>query len=268
MKARVAPRSAQWLDPGAATATATLGSRPRYVQLAATLISEIRSGRYPVGSLLPTEFELCDEFGVSRFTARAAVRLLVQQGLVARSPGIGTRVLAALPQAQYTQHMSGITDLRQYASETHFQVASRALVRLDDNNAALLGAGAGETWLHVQGLRFLAGERLPICFTDAWIAPRFRSVAGIDDRMTQPLYQLIEQQFGCTIVTVDQEIRATVLDAVQARRLGVAARGAGLWLARRYLDEHGELAELAISVHAAERFTYRESFRRDWQTGP
>lgn len=268
MKTEVEPSRSRRELAATGHAAAPLGARPRYVQLATTLISEIGSGRYPVGSLLPTEYELCDEFGVSRFTARAAVRLLVQQGLVARSPGVGTRVLAALPQTQYTQHMSGITDLRQYASETRFQVSSSALVRLDDRDARLIGAEAGETWLHVQGLRFLAGERLPICFTDAWIAPRFRSVAGIDDRMTQPLYQLIEQQFGCTIVTVDQEIRATILDAAQARRLGVAARSAGLWLARRYLDQHGDLAELAISVHAADRFTYRESFQRNWQTGP
>jgi DNA-binding GntR family transcriptional regulator len=250
-----------------AAATSTIGSRPRYVQLAATLLSEIRSGRYPVGSLLPTEFELCDEFGVSRFTARAAVKLLVQQGLVVRSRGIGSRVRETAPQAQYTQTMSDITDLRQYAHETSFEVETCTLVRLGEAEAERLRAGLGETWLQVQGLRYLAGEGPPLCHTEAWIAPRFRSVTGIEGRMMQPLYQLIEEQFGCTIVTVEQEIRATILDPAQARRLGVARRSAGLWLARRYLDEHGELAELAVSLHPAERFTYRESFRRDWQPG-
>jgi GntR family transcriptional regulator len=250
-----------------AAASGAIGSRPRYVQLAATLLNEIRSGRYPVGSLLPTEFELCNEFGVSRFTARAAVKLLVQQGLVVRSRGVGTRVRQALPQAQYTQTMSDITDLRQYAHETSFEVESTALVKLDAELAGPLQAHAGETWLHVQGLRHIAGEGPPICFTEAWIAPRFRSVAGIEGRMTQPIYQVIEQQFGCTIVSVEQEIRGVVLDAALARRLGVARRSAGLRLERRYFDEHGELAEHAISIHPAERFTYRESFRRDWQPG-
>jgi len=254
------------MSAGAAVAGA-IGPRPRYVQLAATLLNEIRSGRYPVGSLLPTEFELCNEFGVSRFTARAAVKLLVQQGLVVRSRGVGTRVRQALPQAQYTQTMSDITDLRQYAHETSFEVQSCSLVRLDEALAEMLGARAGETWLHVQGLRHLAGEGPPICFTEAWIAPRFRSLAGIEGRMTQPIYQFIEQQFGCTIVSVEQEIRAVILDAEQARRLGVARRSAGLRLERRYFDEHGELAEQAFSIHPAERFTYRESFRRDWQAG-
>jgi len=70
------------------------GSQPRYVQLAQTLLNEIESGHYPVGSLLPTEFELCEQFGVSRSTAREAVKRLVQLGLVVRQPRVGTTVRA------------------------------------------------------------------------------------------------------------------------------------------------------------------------------
>jgi len=35
-----------------------LRQQPRYLQLAQTLINEIEDGRYPIGTLLPTEFEL------------------------------------------------------------------------------------------------------------------------------------------------------------------------------------------------------------------
>ena len=67
--------------------------QPRYLQLAQTLISEIEEGHYPVGALMPTEFELCDQFGASRFTVREAIKRLVQQGMVSRQAGVGTRVL-------------------------------------------------------------------------------------------------------------------------------------------------------------------------------
>jgi hypothetical protein len=30
------------------------------------------------------------------------------------------------------------------------------------------------------------------------------------------------------------------------------------------MDERDELVELAVSVHPADRFSYREAFRRDW----
>ena len=44
----------------------------------------ISAGRYPVGTRLPTEMELCEQLGISRFTARGAVRLLLAEGLVTR----------------------------------------------------------------------------------------------------------------------------------------------------------------------------------------
>jgi DNA-binding GntR family transcriptional regulator len=129
----------------------------------------------------------------------------------------------------------------------------------------LLEVNKGETWLHIEGLRYQDGQEQPICLTDVYVAPRFRSVEGVEGAMREPLYRLLEKQFGCTIKAVQQEIRAMVLNAPLAKKLGVSGRTAGLWIARRYLDERDELVELAVSVHPAERFSYRESFRRDWQ---
>jgi DNA-binding GntR family transcriptional regulator len=239
-------------------------SGPRYAQLAKTLLNEIHSKRYLVGDLLPTEFELCAQFGVSRFTVREAVKQLVQQGLVVRQPGVGSRVVAQAPSGQYTQTMSAITDLRQYASETTLQIAKTSVQGINAEQAALLGTAEGETWLHIQGLRYIQGQALPLCLTDVYVAPRFRSLTGVSGRMTQPLYQLLEKQFDCRIKAVQQELRAMLLPAALAKRLNATSRSAGLWIARRYMDERDELVELAVSVHPADRFSYREAFRREW----
>src|SRR5690242_21711670 len=60
---------------------------PRYLAVANSLIAAISQGRYPVGSTLPTEHELCERFGISRFTAREALRQLLDAGLVVRQIG-------------------------------------------------------------------------------------------------------------------------------------------------------------------------------------
>ncbi|HYG42348.1 MAG TPA: UTRA domain-containing protein, partial [Bordetella sp.] len=60
-------------------------------------------------------------------------------------------------------------------------------------------------------------------------------------------------------------IRGVVLDKAAAGRLEAKPGTAGLRLERRYLDARDALVELAVSVHPADRFSYRESFRRDWQ---
>ena len=240
-------------------------SGPRYAQLAKTLFNEIKSGKYAVGELLPTEFELCAQFGVSRFTVREAFKQLVQQGLIVRQPGVGSRVISRESSSQYTQTMSGITDLRQYATETTLDVLKKNIVVINDDVARMLGVGLGETWLHIEGMRSLENQTLPICLTEVYVAPRFRSVSGVSGPLTRPIYQMLEEQFDCKIKTVHQEIQAINLTAAMAKKLDVPARTCGLWIARRYMDERDELVEMAISIHPSGRFSYRESFRRDWQ---
>jgi len=244
--------------------TDVFGSQPRYVQLAKTLLNEINSGRYPIGSFLPTEFELCDQFGVSRFTVRAAIKQLMEQGLLTRQRGVGTRVRAVAPVSQYVQLMGGISDLNQYAKETSLQVTKSEIIEVKGDLASMLGASEGETWLHVEGLRFIKESDAPICYTDIYIAPRFRSVTGVSGHMYRAIYTLLEEQFQARIKTVEQEIRGTILSEEMGRLLSVRPHTPGLLLTRRYLDERGELTELAISVHPDSRFTYRETFQRDW----
>ena len=242
----------------------SLAAMPRYVQLATTLLNEIQNGKFVIGGLLPTEHVLCQQFGVSRFTVREAIKLLVQQGLVTRQPGVGTRVQATAPTGQYTQTMSGLTDLQQYAVETTLQVSKQHVIELNLKQAQELDAARGETWLEIEGLRYAPGQPLPFAWTQVHIAPRFRALAGLQTQMDQPLYLLIEQQFGCRIQVVHQEIKAISLTADLAHQLKVPARSAGIWLQRRYMDTHDELVEQAINIHPADRFTYKESFRREF----
>jgi GntR family transcriptional regulator len=244
-------------------ASAHLGTKPRYVQLATTLMREIESGRYPIGALIPTEFELCDQFGVSRFTVREAVKLLVQQGLIVRQAGVGSRVQSAPVDVRYTQTMSGLADLQQYADETTLVVDSKNIVELTAKRAEQLKVSPKETWLHVEGLRFARDERLPICHTEVFIAPHLRSVAGIHARTKQPIYAILEKEFGVKITRVEQEISAVILSAKMINRLKTSARSPAIWICRRYFDERGDLIEQAHNTHPADRFTYREVFQRD-----
>ncbi len=54
-----------------------------YKQMARELALAITQGKYPRGSLFPTEMELCESWQVSRHTVREALRELAEQGLSA-----------------------------------------------------------------------------------------------------------------------------------------------------------------------------------------
>ncbi len=252
-------------DPAAhSRGLALSASQPRYLQLAQTLLNEIEEGRYPVGSLLPTEYELCDQFGVSRSTAREAVKRLVQLGLVVRQPRVGTTVCARTPTMTYRQRTADVVDLYQYATDTTLVIEARALLEIDPAQALMLEATAGETWLHLSGRRHTQDQDKPWSFTDLWVHPAFRSVKGLDGPLDCAVHAAIEQQFGEVIVAVEQEIRAVALDRAMADALDAPVRSPGLWISRRYRNRLGQLVELANSTHAADRFSYSTVLRREW----
>jgi GntR family transcriptional regulator len=65
---------------------------PAYVQLATILKQRISAGTYEPGSRLPSEASLAKHFGLSAMTARQAVGVLAEEGLVKRVQGSGTFV--------------------------------------------------------------------------------------------------------------------------------------------------------------------------------
>jgi GntR family transcriptional regulator len=71
--------------------------QPAYMQVADTLRVEIRSGRIPPGSQLPSYEALMRKYGVSITVVRSAVRELKTEGLVFTHQGKGAFVRDPLP---------------------------------------------------------------------------------------------------------------------------------------------------------------------------
>jgi DNA-binding GntR family transcriptional regulator len=72
-----------------------LNPTPLYVQLADQLEEQIRAGILAPGQPLPSEKTLQQGYGVARGTARRAVELLRERGLVITLPQRGTFVKPA-----------------------------------------------------------------------------------------------------------------------------------------------------------------------------
>lgn len=78
------PPFAMTLDPRA--------PEPLYHQLRIDLLSRIETGEFGPGERIPTEMEICEYYGVSRSTARQALRLLADEEILIRARRRGTIV--------------------------------------------------------------------------------------------------------------------------------------------------------------------------------
>lgn len=230
------------------------------MQVAQELIDKVRSGEYRVGSKIPTEAALCEQYGVSRFTARQALQRLSDAGLVIRRPGMGTRVIAPPDESRYTHSVVSLPTLLQYAQTTTLDFAFIGRVPLDRRTAIELKAELGQEWVFAVGLRMdrsRGDAKHAVCITRLWLNPTLEGIENMLREHDGPVYSLLETAFGRSIKRVEQEIEGVLLDASDAANLGCAAGDAALRVIRRYYDQYGELLEMTDNIHPADRFRYR-----------
>ena len=96
---------------------------PLYHQAAQALEAAIEDGRLPRGSKLGGEVELATRLGISRPTMRAAMRQLVDKGLLLRRRGIGT-IVAPRPVRRAVALTSLYDDLKEAGREPRTRLLS------------------------------------------------------------------------------------------------------------------------------------------------
>ena len=241
--------------------------RPLYQTVAEQLTFAIEEGRYAVGSMLPTEAELCAKFGVSRQTVREATRLLLQLGLVSRHQGVGTRVDRATVAQHYVQRLATAADITQYVNETRRKNLRIVDVRASQSKVPLPG-DPNARWRMMEALRFAVDDERPIAWTQIYVRPAYAAVTEAPDRDLVPTYALIERSFGIRAMTVRQEISAAAIGPDIAKHLRVPSGSPGLSILRSYLSTADEIFEVAHSIHPADRYKYTMQLALAYSTGP
>ncbi len=234
---------------------------PRYVQIFNTLSRRVESGKYPVDMSLPTESELCDEFNASRFTVREALRRLVERGMVQRRQGAGSIVISTTPQARYVYSLSSLSDLFQFALDTHYELLSTSHVKLDAEVAADIRGTPGERWWLLKGLRRSEKGGEIVCCVHSYIAPRAGTYVRELKRCVGPFYAHLGERTREDIHAVEQDIFGARMTAEIARQLKCKTGTVTTCALRRYTTKNGTLIA-SYNWHPAEDFHYRMKMSR------
>lgn len=245
------------LEPVAQKANAT--------NIAHHLTEAITSGHFAVGALLPTELELCKHYAASRYTVRAALAELQQLGLVSRKKNVGTRVVSAKPRAGFRPTLASVDDLVQFGAEHVRVVQSVGAVVVKGTLALELGCSDGATWLRISSLRMIGDETaVPIGWTDVYVDPAYAEIADLAKAAPDTLIStLLEERYDRQIAEIHQDVRAFAIDdPAMAKSLKLELGASALKIVRRYFDADGEIFEISVSVHPADRFSVSMRLRR------
>jgi GntR family transcriptional regulator len=230
-----------------------------WTQVARDLQSRIADGEYPVGSVLPPEPLLCVQYGVSRYTLRAALQVLQEHGLVSRRKNVGTRVEAS-GAMRFVASASSIEELAQYGSEHQRNIKFIREVVANRGLPALLQCAAGARWIHIGFTRMMsdAGIDKPLSWTDVYVDIRFRDV--VDDVEKHPSILtgiLIERRFGVQFQRIEQIISAVATPRGLATRLDTKPGSPALQILRRYTDADDAVLEASVTIFPSDRYVHK-----------
>jgi GntR family transcriptional regulator len=81
-------------------------------------------------------------------------------------------------------------------------------------------------------------------------------------RHSGPIFPLIEDLFGVSVIEVHQEISAITASRELADALKVAEGSAALQMRRTYTTSDGEVAQVTVNTHPSSRYRHSMTMRR------
>jgi len=234
---------------------------PLHEQISSHLRREIDSGDLVPHAQLPSEHELCEQFGVSRVTVRRALQTLEADGLVYRRQGLGSFVC----ERRVPQGLVRLTDFAEDMRRAGITASSRVLSRATEPCPALvaehLGILEGSPVLRLDRLRL--GDGNPVALDRTWLPTNFAHLLEGHDLEGETVYGILGRVYGIHALSARLRILGAAATDELADHLGVEP-GTALLLIERTSRTVGEKAlYFQRRYYRADRIAYELEVARD-----
>lgn len=226
------------------------GPMPLYARIASLLRSRIRDGDLAVGDELPGLQHICDEYGVSRITARQAVAVLVDEGLVATGRGRKASVVRN-DMAGRPRLFSVIEPNLAMAEDHEIRILNRRAAPTLPREAGFFGVPHGE-YVAIQKIH--SEGDLPYCVMEVFVAREVfdRFPKGAEAR--QKLAKLVFDHADRPIVTGRERLFVAAAEYDEAVALEVPLSAPVARLRRVFCDTLERIVYYGNFSYRGDRF--------------
>jgi GntR family transcriptional regulator len=229
---------------------------PAYREAARRIAERVSGGDLVSGGRVPSERELAIEYGVSRMTARSAIRLLERRGLVERRGRSGTFVSAPKIEIDLSSVAGFSSRLLRQGISPGAEVAEARTVPASDlgaRGAEALGVSEGEM-VHVL-VRTRTGNGEPLALEESYFPAR-HCPDLLDRDLSGSIYDVLRESYGLEPTHLHQEVELTQLDTDAAEKLGVRAEVPVLRVVRVAWDADRRPIEFARDLYRGDRLIF------------
>ncbi|SIR11462.1 MULTISPECIES: GntR family transcriptional regulator [unclassified Bosea (in: a-proteobacteria)] len=213
-----------------------------------------------VSRAIPSEHELCERYGASRTTIRAALKQLQDQGLIERRQGQGTFYRPR----HIAKHLGSLVDFHSEARMAGrlptTRVVSLSARTATPDEAALFGkAIASRGIVDLVRLRCLDDE--PAVLQRSRLGASVLGEVSARDLVDTSLYRYLAASRSIHVATVEETLEPLAIDADAADHLKIAA-GTAVFRSRRIArDLAGAVIEVSDNLIRGDiyRFTFHRS---------
>lgn len=235
---------------------------PLYVQLDRILRKKISDGIWQPGAAVPSENELCREYGISRMTARSVISGLVREGLLYRVQGKGTFV----PDAKITTRSPGYLGIRDQLEAQGYRIETQLLFfgqeAASASVAAALSCMEGESVYMIKRLRRMNGLPISIhhSYLPAALCPDLSQIHLSEERQ---LCHVLEEDFGFVTSKVQETLESVLAKKKDAALLQVEPGSPLLLLEERNFDHSGAVFEFSRIWFRGDKLKLHFEYERD-----
>jgi len=228
---------------------------PLYLQLANKLSEGIHSGLWQPDEALPSERMLSDSLDISRVTARKAIDILCDRGMLTRKRGSGTYITPKLEQP-----LSRLTNFSEELRQRGFTPGSQWLSRETGIASAeeILALGLSPNTVVSRLKRLRTADNVVMAIESTTIPAQYLPDPKV---ISDTLYGYLDAH-SLLPARALQHIRAVNATAEQARLANIKQGAAMLYITRVGYLESGASIELTHSYCRSDYYDFVAELRR------
>jgi GntR family transcriptional regulator len=220
---------------------------PLYIQVVGELSSKIASGEYLPGQRIPTESQLCREFGVSRITIRQAIRKLVAEHALYAKQGKGTFVNAVKIRRRLPRLYSFSEDMRELGFEPSSKILEQVVATADEETVGLLALPESDR-LVSRISRVRKANNVPILIERSYIPHYICPDLLGQDYEHVSLYRTLTEKYRIELDSAEEIYEVRLMTLAEAKELGCKRGQPAFAIQRLALRKDGKPVELTKSI--------------------